>query len=281
MVALLGRLEDMQRNPETAREIQDFDAFVAVLARRACSAWSRRQHPSFHRLRAGLRYLLLADKRFALWQNAQQEWVCGWARWKSGSIEARLLDTDVAATVPSDGPQAAVLGRIFERVGHPLFFNELAKFCASFWAVDDRPQPIESAEVLAGPDGEMEASVDRAARLKLVWDQIRELPLRQRVALLLNMHGPDGECGTSLLVLTGTASPREVASVLDMPAEEFAELWLRLPLSDLEIAERLKISRQQVINLRKCARERLRRRTRSDSSQGSNLGHDSATKKVE
>ena len=37
-----------------------------------------------------------------------------------------------------------------------------------------------------------------------------------------------------------------------------------LPLSDLEIAERMQLTRQQVINLRKCARERLRRRMGPD-----------------
>ena len=48
---------------------------------------------------------------------------------------------------------------------------------------------------------------------------------------------------------------------LEMPAEEFVEVWKRLPLSDIEIAEMLGLTRQQVINLRKCARERLARNT--------------------
>jgi hypothetical protein len=39
-----------------------------------------------------------------------------------------------------------------------------------------------------------------------------------------------------------------------------AELWNRLPLSDLEIGARLGATQRQVINLRKAARERLARR---------------------
>ena len=45
-----------------------------------------------------------------------------------------------------------------------------------------------------------------------------------------------------------------------MTVDDFAEVWKDLPWSDLRIAERLGITRQQVINLRKCARERLARR---------------------
>ena len=55
-------------------------------------------------------------------------------------------------------------------------------------------------------------------------------------------------------------SLRDLAAVLEMDSTTFATLYVRLPLGDLEIAERLQLTRQQVINLRKCARERLLRR---------------------
>ena len=47
-----------------------------------------------------------------------------------------------------------------------------------------------------------------------------------------------------------------------MPAPELAALWPDLPLEDAAIAERLGLTRQQVINLRKSARARLGRRMR-------------------
>jgi RNA polymerase sigma factor (sigma-70 family) len=260
MVALLGRMEDFKTNPEAVREIEDLDAYVAVLAQRACSAWSRRQYPGFHRLRTAVRYVLTPDGRFALWQNAGDEWVCGQVKWQGSANEVRSANPETCNDVAGTGAPAQVLDRIFNYTGHPLYFNELVKICAQLWVVDDRPQSIESLEEVARPDGDMETALYREARLKRVWDEIRELPPRQRMALLLNMHGPDGECGTSLLILTGTVSPREVAGVIGIPAAEFAELLTRLPLTDLEIAERMQITRQQVINLRKCARERLRRR---------------------
>jgi len=45
-----------------------------------------------------------------------------------------------------------------------------------------------------------------------------------------------------------------------MTIEALAELWNSLPLDDHAIAARLGITRQQVINLRRAARERLARR---------------------
>jgi len=52
----------------------------------------------------------------------------------------------------------------------------------------------------------------------------------------------------------------QIAEVLEMLPEKFAELWNDLPIDDAAIAQRLGITRQQVINLRKSARERLGRR---------------------
>jgi hypothetical protein len=45
-----------------------------------------------------------------------------------------------------------------------------------------------------------------------------------------------------------------------MSAENLAAIWNDLPLEDIRIAELLQLTRQQVINARKSARERLARR---------------------
>ena len=46
-----------------------------------------------------------------------------------------------------------------------------------------------------------------------------------------------------------------------MRADELQLRWPELPFDDNTIAALLGATRQQVINLRKCARERLRRRS--------------------
>jgi hypothetical protein len=96
--------------------------------------------------------------------------------------------------------------------------------------------------------------------LSRLWGEVCELPVNQRVAILLNLRDDDGLSALPLLPLTGIATIRQIAEVLNIPALDLAALWPELPLDDARIAERLTLKRQQVINLRKSARERLGRR---------------------
>jgi len=97
--------------------------------------------------------------------------------------------------------------------------------------------------------------------LGLVWAEIRELPENQRAALLLNLRSVHG-AAVALIADLGLATFSEIATALGMNVQALAELWNRLPLEDREIAERLGLERQQVINLRSAARQRLERRVR-------------------
>jgi RNA polymerase sigma factor (sigma-70 family) len=99
-------------------------------------------------------------------------------------------------------------------------------------------------------------------KLEALWREIHALPSRQAAALLLSLRDEKGQEVISLFPLTGTATLRQIAAAIALPAERFAQLWSRLPLDDRTIADLLGASRQQVINLRKSARERLARRLR-------------------
>jgi len=98
-----------------------------------------------------------------------------------------------------------------------------------------------------------------------LWVEIGELPLRQRVALLLSLRDDQGRGVLTLFPLVRVASIRQIAEALFMSAEHLATLRNELPLEDTAIAQSLGVTRQQVINLRKCARQRLLRRTKGVS----------------
>ena len=98
--------------------------------------------------------------------------------------------------------------------------------------------------------------------LQRLWTEICELPVRQRFALIMNLRDAQGGDLASLLPLTGVCSFREIAEALDLHPDRLAELFGELPLDDATIAGHLGITRQQVINLRKSARERLARKMR-------------------
>lgn len=244
----------MERYAEAAPE--NASALLVTIARRACSAWARRRYPAFHRLRVRLRYLLQSDTRFRLWEGADGAWYCCLAEQRElqpGRVEFLPADFD------SSLPPADALQAMFERAGKPLAFNTVAKTCARLWSIEDAWEvPDTDAASLPEPS-RMEDSFVAREQLRRIWAIVLEMPVRQRLVLLLNLRADDGGCAVSYLPATGIASLREIAAALEMPTASFAELWGRLPLSDFEIAEFMQMTRQQVINLRRNARDKLRR----------------------
>jgi DNA-directed RNA polymerase specialized sigma24 family protein len=115
---------------------------------------------------------------------------------------------------------------------------------------------------LPDPAPDAALAFERRTYLVRLWEEIRQLPPRQAAALLLNLRDGQGRNAAALLPLTGIATLREMAAAVGLPPEELAGLWNRLPLEDILLADLLGVSRQQVINLRKSARERLARRMR-------------------
>jgi hypothetical protein len=114
-------------------------------------------------------------------------------------------------------------------------------------AVPDRAQPVEQA-------------IDCRRYAARLWEEIRALPRRQRIALLFHLRDAQGNSALSLFQLTGTAFLPAIATAVGMSEAELAGLWNDLPLDDNRIAALLACTRQQVINLRMSARKRLAKR---------------------
>ena len=112
-------------------------------------------------------------------------------------------------------------------------------------AADESPEPLD---VLA-----------TRQMLVLLWDEIRELPLQQRRALLLHARDQNGGSAIAVLVFTGVATLGEIGDALGYGRAEMESLWDRLPLPDLDIATLMDTTRVQVISIRRAARERLER----------------------
>jgi len=96
--------------------------------------------------------------------------------------------------------------------------------------------------------------------VELLWNEVLELPPKQRAALLLNLRDAAGRNALEILVFTNIASIDAIANATGITPEKLSEIWNELPLNDKAIASTLGQTRQQIINLRKSARERLARR---------------------
>ena len=92
------------------------------------------------------------------------------------------------------------------------------------------------------------------------WKSEAKKYVRAPIKLFETVHLPGGVNAITLLIVLGVTTVDNIAPIVGMTAPELAGVWNELPLDDLTIAERLGVTRQQVINLRKAARERLARR---------------------
>jgi RNA polymerase sigma factor (sigma-70 family) len=276
VVELIGRLRALRN--DSAAAIGSFSAYAAVAAYHACNEYLRRKYPNRHRLKTRLRYLLNTEKQFAIWEDQHVEWLCGLARWQIESAPVAPSELvsrwrDHLTDLPR-GPNAVhpadLVAQIFRRLGGPVEFDELVGMVAFLWGVDDAasaPQ-ASAAHIESGAVNPVER-LELEQWVKELWSQICQLPRTQRVALLLNLRTPGSGSAAALLPLTGVAGIRQIAEILEFPAEEFAAMWNVLPMDDLAIAAKLGVTRQQVINLRKSARERLLRRIGGNIMPGS------------
>jgi hypothetical protein len=160
-------------------------------------------------------------------------------------------------------------------IGGPCRFRDLVAALAevlgetdaAFGAADTRPADAHDlVDHLEDRGASPAEALEHRDYLERLWSEIILLPMRQRAALLLNLRDEHGGGMLALLPITGIASKPDIARALEVSEEALAELWGTLPRDDQWIAEYLGITRRQVINLRKCARERLTRRMRAQET---------------
>jgi DNA-directed RNA polymerase specialized sigma24 family protein len=277
VVQLLAALRRLRQQP-AAHPIGDLRGLTAVITHRACSQWMRRLRPERHALKNRLSYLFTRHRGFALWQGADGSLTAGFAAWqgrKDAAAEERLkqlqADETLLAGVRSlkSGKQAdwdGAMTAIFNGLGSPVELDRLVGVLVEMLQIVERPiEPIDQIHDAA----EFEVStgqpdVARQAEMRIflqrLWEEVRQLPLNQRAALLLNLRDREGRGCLALFPALGIATFRQVAEALDMSAEKLAEMCCGAPLEDAKIAELLQLTQRQVINARKSARRRLTRR---------------------
>ncbi len=235
-------------------QVENFASYVAASAFNAASEYLRRKYPRWRGLRDRIHYILRHDARLAIWESSQAGWLCGAAEFRGTDAAARVPSIDSCGDARAVAPRDSLLA-IFRSAGGPLELDRLVDLAAQIWGeeLDRRPEADRDLRMVVR---QAEDEIDQRRYAEHAWKEIAELPLHQRQALLLNMKAD----GADVFLLYAGVSFRAMAAALEMPAEDFAELWSRLPLDDNAIAARLGYTRQQVINLRKSARKRLANR---------------------
>jgi DNA-directed RNA polymerase specialized sigma24 family protein len=253
--------------------------YVARTTTNACHERLRARRPRRARLQARLRYVFRHHATLAMWERADGGWACGERAWRDR--DRVLAWADVAewrgriAVPAGETNDAARLVRLAETIvgtlAAPARVEDVVTLAAdALGLVDDPVEPSMTASGefvlpqapsgLAAGGPATDDRLDQQRFLERVWSEIRALPARQRAALLLNLAGPSSQDMLSLLPVTGVATWPDIAATLGMEAGRLQALAPGLPYDDHAIAGLLQVTRRQVINLRKCARERLARR---------------------
>jgi DNA-directed RNA polymerase specialized sigma24 family protein len=274
---LLKRLRALKEDPGQ-NQIANLRGYVASVTRNTCDEYLRQRYPLRRSLKDKVRYHLLSHIEFAVWEDAEHNWLAGLSSWQNlvpgtkdelrtsggelrGRLKLALQTEDVQHLQLHD-----LLITIFDVAQAPVDIDQLTELIAELWGIEDHAaKPLD-----ANTHGELDERIredinpatiiEQRQSLQLLWREICQLPRRQRVALLLNLRNPHGINVITLLPATGVATFEQIAQALEIPATEFEQLWTQLPLDDLQLAAYLGATRQQVINLRKTARGRLLKR---------------------
>ena len=267
---LLKRLRALKEDP-ARNQIVNLRGYVATVTRNTCDEYLRQLYPVRRSLKDKVRRHLLSNSEFALWEDTEQNWLAGLSSWQKKPANT---DGDLREQLKTEWQTVDVqrlelddlLRTIFDVAQAPLEIDRLTELIAEFWGVEDHKAEPLDANTYASFDEQLLADInpatiiERRQSLQLLWREICQLPRRQRVALLLNLRNPHGINVITLLPATGVATFEEIAQTLEIPVTEFEQLWAQLPLDDLRLADYLGATRQQVINLRKTARDRLLKR---------------------
>lgn len=281
VLQLVKRLSEMKSDPQK-QPVSDLTNYVAVAAHNAFNTYLRRKHPERWRLKDKLRYVLIYQKGFSLWESETGRWLCGFGVWREESTplsaagrvrELRENESERERIAAENEPEKKnlprLVGAVFNWAGGPIEFDDLVDVVADLWSIGREQRSIfenvaEPRVLNELPDRSpsLAARLEQRVYLESLWLEIRKLPLGQRRALLLNLRDSTGHDMTALFAHTHIATLDEVAEALELTLEEFLELANELPMEDSVMAIHLGITRQQVINLRTSARRRLVRRMR-------------------
>jgi hypothetical protein len=285
-----------------AHSIQDCCRFAATVTYNACAEYFRQKFPRRTGLNNSLRYFLTHVPAYALWDVGDGAMCCGFATWRHLSAHAfddayltrlhRASQTLDAETLPAKAVEwfrredwDRLIHTIFEHLQTPLLFDDLVSLVADWLGIKEET----SVPTFSRPFQNTSELIETRQVLRQLWHVILQLRPLERCAYLLNPSGGELE----VFPWHGIASIRDIGSALHLteaqyeclwlklsmddalrleagalctPEEKFALLWNFLPLEDQLIAQLLGATQQQVINLRRLARDRMVRLMRAPMS---------------
>jgi hypothetical protein len=291
MWALFSKLKSMRDGNED-EAIRDLGGYAAKVAENAVHRIMRRNSPRRHWLKGAILDVLSGRTQaqgFTIWQDNGGSRFCGYTTWdgrkprrtrrysewaKSDPEEWRntFVRTHLANQDPQEIPLPLLISRVFDWFDGPLSTGDLVSAVTNLLQIEETATASPSAvsdggdtvfdalESLADPCATIEddvlAGIENGETLRWLWNEIAELPLNQRKALLYALE-PEELQAFKLVV-----PAEQLAGLVGLSRRDLNTLISTMPLSDNLIARHVGATRRQVINMRQAARRRLDRKLR-------------------
>lgn len=275
------------KSGESTTQIDNFEAFIRQsVHNRYCDA-VRRKRPKWYNLKIEVMEILNGKsniKGFAYWEEPSTgEKVCGFENWMGSKrpVTSRcreILDQQerfkrkyLNNRQPNEIPVYEMIGIILNYANCPVGVDALtnciveltqAKGVETFsieGMQDDDSESTSGHEWLLSSDVDIEKQVTDSNWFGHVttwfWDEFETLSVGQKKAILFGMPGDQ------VLALCTSIGIGKVAQGLQMEPRELADIIDRLPIPDIEIAEKIGSSARSVPSIRFKAWARIRKRT--------------------
>ncbi len=261
---VLEKLSALRKLPN-ATPIRDFENYAAVVAYNCFNEFLQNGAPHWKSLKNKIRYAVGKNGDFEIWRDKDERF-CGLV--KNGRKVRKISIEDLINRVEeefADFRNAALtdlLFEILEKENSAVQLNELVSIVAKLRAIEDLPNvSLESfGEHILAEKHTGQNDFEMRFDLAQIWQEIRQLPTNQRVALLFNLRDEMGREMLFMFFNTKIASLKEISEAMNLSLEECAEILPFLPLEDKLIAEKMDLSVKRVGDLRQIARRSLKRR---------------------
>ncbi len=262
---IIGALRARKIAANALPPINDFSAYCATIIYNVWNAFIRERSPNRESLKNKIRYALDKDWRFAA-EDKDGNDIFYRLKEQNGEPSAMSAES-LTASVREEYEFFAqanlpdLLAAIFEKADGGLKINRLVKIVAELWLVRDLPHvSLDDFHERAAAQIVRHEDLEMRCKLEYIWREIQALPFLQRVALLYNLRDERG--GEMLFAFFNTriAALGELAEAMNLDKTQFAELLPQLPFDDRRIAAAMNLTVKQIGNLRKVARDNLRRR---------------------
>jgi RNA polymerase sigma factor (sigma-70 family) len=250
-------------------DVADVRAYAATVAHNAWSDYLRDKYPRRTSLKNRLRYFIEHQPKYALWQGATGEPMCGLRAFQFGSTvvpsERITALRDGREKIPElrlpgrafeqfDGTAwDTLLDALFKRLNGPIALDDLIAVTVYLVGLkEDRVESIDDDEEM--DEGIADSSLTPAevaemrSALARLWVAITKLKTDYRCAYLLNVPGPGkSRAEIEVFVINGIASIAQIGETIALDDSQFriASAGLELEDEDRAAIELLRTPREQ------------------------------------